>query len=341
MSGVSSTPTRVGGPGGLGSLQVVPTPHSRPQTPLPTCSQAGRRATLPHPQPRSAGSLWAGCSGCPHPQPKRPETAPSQTAPHHTTVDPNCRRPARLPGSCSFLRCCGCRPRTLCSYPAGSASEAGCGNGVSEGGKAGRTASLSVREAGPTGRGGRAPPPVPVLGARGTPEVGGLRYHTAPGAPDPGSQTRPRCPGWLARPRTGQDDPPDQAGGGARAAAPCPPPPARLSVSTHLSQCELLELLRPDSCWASSSIFSMSPLYMEAEAGALLASPLLLKCSSTHEPGGQWGAREPAACALPSWGAEPLPGQARGQEGPLGACCSALNVGTSGVSKELERLTVF
>lgn len=112
-------------------------------------------------------------------------------------------------------------------------------------------------------------------------------------------------------------------------------------MSTHLSQCELLELLRPDSCWASSSIFSMSPLYMEAEAGALLASPLLLKCSSTHEPGGQWGAREPAACALPSRGAEPLPGQARGQEGPLGAYCSALNAGTSGVSKELERLTVF
>lgn len=124
-------------------------------------------------------------------------------------------------------------------------------------------------------------------------------------------------------------------------------------MSTHLSQCELLELLRPDSCWASSSIFSMSPLYMEAEAGALLASPLLLKCSSTHEPGGQRGAREPVACALPSRvrpegrpetppsTAQPLPGQAHGQEGPLGACCSALNVGTSGVSKELERLTVF
>lgn len=69
----------------------------------------------------------------------------------------------------------------------------------------------------------------------------------------------------------------------------------------YLSQCELsLELLRPDSCCASSRIFSMSPLWMEMEAGTCswpvgvepfpLPFPLLLKWSSTQEPA--WCNRE-------------------------------------------------
>lgn len=65
----------------------------------------------------------------------------------------------------------------------------------------------------------------------------------------------------------------------------------------YLSQWELpLELLCPDSCWASRRIFSMSPLWMEEEDGTcsrppFLALPLSLPfpfiCSSTQEPVGQ------------------------------------------------------
>lgn len=67
----------------------------------------------------------------------------------------------------------------------------------------------------------------------------------------------------------------------------------------YLSQWELpLELLCPDSCWASRRIFSMSPLWMEEEDGTcsrppflpLLLSlllPLPFICSSTQEPVGQ------------------------------------------------------
>lgn len=67
----------------------------------------------------------------------------------------------------------------------------------------------------------------------------------------------------------------------------------------YLSQWELpLELLCPDSCWASRRIFSMSPLWMEEEDGTCsrppflplplsLPLPLPFICSSTQEPAGQ------------------------------------------------------
>lgn len=79
----------------------------------------------------------------------------------------------------------------------------------------------------------------------------------------------------------------------------------------HLSQWELsLELLLPDSCWASSRIFSMSPLWMDSEAGTCswlpadtelplpLPLPLLLKCSSTQDPAGQREELSPSASGL-------------------------------------------
>lgn len=79
----------------------------------------------------------------------------------------------------------------------------------------------------------------------------------------------------------------------------------------HLSQWELsLELLLPDSCWASSRIFSMSPLWMDSEAGTCswlpadtelplpLLLPLLLKCSSTQDPAGQRAELSPRASGL-------------------------------------------
>lgn len=141
-------------------------------------------------------------------------------------------------------------------------------------------------------------------------------------------------------------------------------------MRTHLSQCELLELLRPDSCWASSSIFSMSPLYMETEAGAPLPFPLLLKCSSTHEPAGTGQMSFPQAAPtnsppLPSQGAAgvapqapakhgphlapalqglawPLPAQAHGHEGPTGHVlfCTELSEQT-GCQKGLKRFSVL
>lgn len=67
----------------------------------------------------------------------------------------------------------------------------------------------------------------------------------------------------------------------------------------YLSQWELpLELLCPDSCWASRRIFSMSPLWMEEEEGTCSKPPFLplplsvllplpFICSSTQEPAGQ------------------------------------------------------
>lgn len=92
------------------------------------------------------------------------------------------------------------------------------------------------------------------------------------------------------------------------------------ALPAHLSQCELsLELLLPDSCWASSRIFSMSPLWMEREAGTCswlpaetelpLPLPLLLKCSSTQDPARQKGELSPTnlrgllrACERRPWG---------------------------------------
>lgn len=58
------------------------------------------------------------------------------------------------------------------------------------------------------------------------------------------------------------------------------------SSSSYLSQEELLRL---DSCWASSRIFSMSPLWIEDEDGTCSSPPTMASSSSTWGRGSRPG----------------------------------------------------
>lgn len=77
------------------------------------------------------------------------------------------------------------------------------------------------------------------------------------------------------------------------------------------------ELLRLDSCWASSRIFSMSPLWMEDEDGTCSSPPAMTSSSSTWGRGsrpGAWaseGANAAAALFISNSTQEPVGGDGR------------------------------
>ncbi len=78
-----------------------------------------------------------------------------------------------------------------------------------------------------------------------------------------------------------------------------------LFLCSYLLQDELLEL---DSCWASSRIFSMSPLWIEEEEGTCSSPPVRTSSSSCT-----------ASRACEAWDSPwfPFPSS----EGKLGLCC--------------------